>query len=132
MRQPAFVALVTLLVAGGAASSQPPWPPLEPAFEVASVKPSPNDNAPEGISVRPDGSVRFTRFALRTLITMAYRAEGIQRFDQLVGGASWIRVERYDFVLEYSPAFSEPGDAGAGPSLLTDLTEQLGLRLQPE
>jgi len=37
---------------------------------------------------------------------------------------------RYDFRLEYSPAFLEPG--GTGPSLFTALTEQLGLTLQAE
>jgi uncharacterized protein (TIGR03435 family) len=37
---------------------------------------------------------------------------------------------RYDFRLEYSPAFLEPG--GTGPGLFTALTEQLGLTLQRE
>ena len=37
---------------------------------------------------------------------------------------------RYDFRLEYSPAFLEPG--AAGPSLFTALTEQLGLTLKEE
>ena len=40
---------------------------------------------------------------------------------------------RYDFRLEYSPAFLQPGDAAANasPSLFTALTEQLGLTLSP-
>ena len=42
---------------------------------------------------------------------------------------------RYDFRLEYSPAVvADVGDpaSNAGPSLFTALTEQLGLKLQPE
>ena len=41
------------------------------AFEVASVKPNPND-VPEGIALAPNGDVRFTGFRLRTLIAIAY------------------------------------------------------------
>jgi uncharacterized protein (TIGR03435 family) len=37
---------------------------------------------------------------------------------------------RYDFRLEYAPAFVEQG--GTGPSLFTALTEQLGLTLRTE
>ena len=39
---------------------------------------------------------------------------------------------RYDFRIEYSPAPAGDTIATAGPSLFTALTEQLGLRLQPE
>ena len=68
----------------------------EPAFEVVSVKLNPNNDVPEAIALAPDGSVRFTGFRLRTLISMAYRSEGLQRFDQIIGGPSWIGVDRFD------------------------------------
>ena len=54
------------------------------AFEVASVKPNPND-VPEGIALQPNGGVRFTGFRLRTLITIAY-GTATQRFDQFING----------------------------------------------
>lgn len=92
------VTVAVLVLASAAARAQDRSTSPEPAFEVASVKPSPNDLAPEGISLQPDGSARFTRFQVRTLITMAYRSEGIQRFDQLVGAPSWASVDRFDIV----------------------------------
>ena len=71
-------------------------PPPSPTFEVASIRLNPDDTVAEGIAVQPDGSVRFTAFPVRTLITIAYRSEGIQRFDQLIGGPSWIATDRFD------------------------------------
>lgn len=116
------VATVAVLVlASVTAIAQDGSPPRDPAFEVASVKPSPNDLAPEGISVQPDGSARFTRFQVRTLITIAYRSEGIQRFDQLVGAPSWINVERYDIVAK---ADADSG-AQSGPSRLPAMMRSL-------
>ena len=75
---------------------QPPDAP-EPAFEIVSVKAHLNDADPEGITLQPDG-VRFTGFRVRTLIMMAYRSPDLQRFDQLVGGPSWIAADRFDVV----------------------------------
>lgn len=86
------ISVVCALTLTGAA--QQPSPP--PAFEVASIKPNPDDTVAEAIAVQPDGSVRFTAFPVRTLITIAYRSEGIQRFDQLIGGPSWIATDRFD------------------------------------
>jgi uncharacterized protein (TIGR03435 family) len=77
------------------------------AFEVASVKPNPND-VPEGIALQPNGGVRFTGFRLRTLITIAYGTP-TQRFDQFIGGPSWIATDRYDVVAKAD------GDISADP-----------------
>jgi uncharacterized protein (TIGR03435 family) len=70
---------------------------------------------------------------LRTLITVAYRAEGIQRFDQLVGGPSWIATERFD-VAGTAPA--APASA-AGPERVPAmmrlvLRDRFGLRVHTE
>ena len=114
MDQRYLATLAIVILAGGAAIAQDHSASQEPTFEVASVKASLNDLAPEIISVRPDGSARFTGFRVRTLITMAYRSEGIQRFDQLVNGPSWISVDRFDIAAN---ARSDPGGQG-GPNQL--------------
>jgi uncharacterized protein (TIGR03435 family) len=54
---------------------------------------------------------------------------GLQAVDRHVTDRTGL-TGRYDFRLEYSPAFLEAG--AAGPSLFTALTEQLGLALQAE
>lgn len=105
---------------------------LDPAFEVASIKPTVSD-AREGISVQPDG-VRFTGFQVRTLITIAYRAEGIQRFDQLVGAPSWTGVDRFDIVAKAgsSLAAQEPMAARLPAMLRALLRERFRLRAHAE
>lgn len=102
----------------------------EPAFEVASVRVNPNDIVPEAISLQADG-VRFTAFRVRTLIAIAYRAEGIQRFDQIVDGPSWIGIDRFDIVAK-TGADSNTQDAVANrlPAMLrTLLRERFRLRI---
>jgi len=66
------------------------------AFEVASVKPNPND-VPEGISLSPNGEIRYTGFHLKTLIAMTY-GTALQRFDEFIGGPSWLDTDRFDIV----------------------------------
>jgi uncharacterized protein (TIGR03435 family) len=101
-------------------AAQQPSPP--PAFEVASIKQNPDDTVAEAIAVQPDGSVRFTAFPVRTLIAIAYRSEGIQRFDQLIGGPSWIATDRFDIA-------GKAGEAAArqnmGPNTLPAMLRSL-------
>ncbi len=66
------------------------------SFEVASVKPNPND-VPEAISLSPNGEIRYTGFHLRTLIAMAFGSP-LQNFDQFVGGPSWLATDRFDII----------------------------------
>src|SRR5438876_7739117 len=89
--------LVVTTVAGTAVLAQTPRDGGQIAFDVASVKPNPND-VPEGISLQPNGGVRFTGFRLRTLITIAYGSPTIGRFDQFIGGPTWIATDRFDIV----------------------------------
>jgi len=114
-------AVAALMLVAAVAVAQDRATPPDRSFEVASVKPNTTVDAPEGISLQPNGSVRFTGFRVRTLITMAYRSEGLQRFDQLIGGPSWIAVDRFDIVAK---APEEPG-APAGPSAIPSMLRAL-------
>src|SRR3954469_19670682 len=93
-----IVWLVTgTILAGVQAAPQTPRDGGRIAFEVASVKQNLND-VPEGISLQPNGGVRFTGFRLRTLIAMTYASPTIARFDQFIGGPSWLATDRFDIV----------------------------------
>src|SRR5262245_31610896 len=75
------------------------------AVEVASVKPNPND-VPEGISLSPNGDVRFTGFRVRTLIAMFFGgSQLLEQFD----GPPWISTDRFDIVARAE------GDISASP-----------------
>ena len=126
-----LLTLAIVISAGGAAIAQGRVASSDPAFEVASVKPNLNLDAPEHISVQPNGSARFTGFHVRTLIAMAYRAEGIQRFDQLVGGPSWLSVDRFDIIAK---ADAQAQDApNRLPAMLRSLLrDRFGLRVHAE
>jgi uncharacterized protein (TIGR03435 family) len=125
-----LLTLAIVISAGGAAISQDRVASPEPAFEVVSVKPNSTLDAPERISVQPDGA-RFTGFHVRTLIAMAYRAEGVQRFDQLVGGPSWISVDRFDIIAKAdAQALDAPNRL---PAMLRSLLrDRFRLRLHSE
>jgi uncharacterized protein (TIGR03435 family) len=128
-----LAALTALSVAAAGATAQDRPASPEPSFEVVSVKVNLNDDAPEAISLAPDGSVRFTAFRLRTLIARAYQAEGLQRFDQIIGGPAWIGVDRFDIVAK---AGDQPG-AQSGPTrvperLRTVLRDRFRLRTHTE
>src|SRR6478735_3297293 len=73
------------------------------AFEVASIKPA-----------KPDGNVRVDMaggrltaigVSLRDLLRMAYPgpAGAIRTEDQIVGGPSWIGVDRFDILATGGP-----------------------------
>jgi bla regulator protein blaR1 len=98
MIQGCLATLAVIVFAAGATVAQDRTASPDPAFELVSVEANTSVEARESLAVQPDGSVRFTAFPVRTLITMAYRSEGIQRFDQLVGAPSWIAVDRFDVV----------------------------------
>lgn len=68
--------------------------PTRPAFEVASIRPSPAGGLPQGVmaGLRIDGSqVRTTFLTLKDYIGMAYRLKLYQ-----ISGPDWIGTERFD------------------------------------
>jgi uncharacterized protein (TIGR03435 family) len=111
------IVVVSALIVAGMAQQPSPLP----AFEVASIRPNPDDTVAEGIALQPDGSVRFTAFRVRTLIAMAYRSEGIQRFDQLIGGPSWMAIDRFDIAARASDAAPQDSGANRLPAMLRAL-----------
>lgn len=76
--------MVAFLVVDGAAFGQPPSP--KPAFEVASVRPSPPKSAPSvrGLEINPD-RVHIGPMVLINLIAVAYGVENYQ-----VQGPAWL------------------------------------------
>lgn len=126
-----FAAIVLTATSAPLAQNRPG--PSEAAFEVASVKPNPNDAVPEGISLQANG-IRFTGFRVRTLIAMAYRSQGIQRFDQIVAGPSWIAVDRFDVVATLGGDSAEQAAmTDRLPAMLrTLLRQRFGLRTHTE
>src|SRR5579872_4511181 len=68
--------------------------PASPAFEVASVKPSPSVGGPTGSLIELGGRYTATNMSLLALIRTAYR---LQR-NQLVGTPSWVGSEHFDIV----------------------------------
>ena len=87
----------------------------------AGFFPGPPVAALRSVAVQPDGSVRFTAFPVRTLITIAYRAEGIQRFDQLIGGPSWIATDRFDIAGKAGEAARQNMGPNTLPAMLRSL-----------
>jgi len=125
--------LTALSLAGPAAHAQDRPVSTEPSFEVVSVKVNLNDDAPEAISLAPNGSIRYTAFRLRTLIAMAYRSEGLQRFDQIIGGPSWIGADRFDIVAKASDQADTQGTPTRVPERLrTLLRDRFRLRVHTD
>jgi uncharacterized protein (TIGR03435 family) len=134
MRHVAWLIVMTA-VTGTPASGQPPAGGDRIAFEVASIKPNPND-VPEAISLQPNGGVRFTGFRLRTLIAMTYGSPTVARFDQFMGGPSWIATERFDIVAKAAGDISADARGRRSDRLnammKTLLEERFGLRVHSE
>jgi uncharacterized protein (TIGR03435 family) len=125
--------LTALSLVAPAAHAQERPVATEPSFEVASVKVNLNDDVPEAISLAPNGSVRYTAFRFRTLIAMAYRSEGLQRFDQIIGGPSWVGVDRFDIVAKASDQADTQGAPTRVPERLrTLLRDRFRLRVHTD
>lgn len=98
-----------------------------PVPNAAAANPDPD----RWCGIRATGGVIIGRSV--STAQLAGNLSGYPTVDRFVTDRTGL-TGRYDFRLEYSPAFLQQGDAVAiaGPSLFTALTEQVGLRLQPE
>lgn len=76
----------------------PPPPPkimaadADPAFEVATIKPSKPGTPGKGLGVGPNGNMTTRNYSLRDLIQFAYRLHP----KQIEGGPSWYETDLYD------------------------------------
>ena len=91
------IAALTVLASGLLATIAGQAQSPAPAFEVASVRP--NTGAGSQSARFGNGSMTFTNYPLRMLISSAY---GL-RFERVVGGPSWMDSERFD-VIARAPA----------------------------
>jgi uncharacterized protein (TIGR03435 family) len=114
-------ALVPLLVAAFALTGSA----QEPAFEVASIRPSASEGATD---IRPTANGRLTtsRATFRSLVLRAY---GLHP-SQLIGGPPWIDMDRFD--IDARAAAPVGGPEALMPMLRTLLGSRFKLRAHPE
>ncbi len=102
------------IVDAPAVRAQSAAPPM--TFEVASIKPSAEDDRRVGIQFLPGGGLRTTGTQLKFLITFAYDV----RDFQVSGGPGWINSDRFDIM-----AKSEQAGSGSDlPSEIRKMTDE--------
>lgn len=97
----------------------------QPAFEVASVKPSAAAaEAPIGLFTYPGGRIAATQCTLKTLIGDAYSIEPYR----ILGGPRWAGEDRFD--IEARPPVSSEASHWAPESPKTPPSQEMRLMLQ--
>jgi uncharacterized protein (TIGR03435 family) len=108
-----------------------PVPPMakdaNPAFEVATIKPSAPDAKGKGIGALPNGETRTVNTSLDDLIGFAY---GVQ-VKQIVGGTEWMETDKYDLTGKPDTA-GTPDDRQFKLMLQKLLAERFGLKFHRE
>jgi len=85
-------AALSLLVAIGGLAQQPARASAGPAFDVASVKPSPESRGPVAPMQVDSGRVVYNNMSPKILIQIAYKAADWE----IAGGPGWLESDRYD------------------------------------
>jgi uncharacterized protein (TIGR03435 family) len=101
--------LFALFLSGSVASAQT----LEPAFEVASVKPNKTGEQNSRLGMSPNGRFMATNVTLKQLITNAYNLRGFQ----VTGGPDWLDVDHFDISATVGHAI-QPNPNGPPPELI--------------
>jgi len=101
------------------------YPAAPPAFEIASVKPSPSTVGHDGAITTAPGKFSARNATLKRLIFEAYRVP----YSQITGGPAWLDSHEYD--IEARAARPENG-ARLRLMLRTLLTERFKLALRSE
>jgi uncharacterized protein (TIGR03435 family) len=82
--------LILLLLAALGSYAQPVAEP--PKYEVASIKPSADDDLDYGFRIEPDGTLAAAGITLRRLMMTAYNVQGFG----IVGGPAWVASRSWD------------------------------------
>ena len=98
-----------------------------PAFEVASIKPSPPPSTPGMMRIgmqRAPGRVTYSGMSLKLLIQNAFRVKNYQ-----ISGPAWLDSERFEIVAK----LPEGANADQTPEMMQKLlAERFGLKLHRE
>ncbi len=114
-----LIVLAACIAAGQTAQSQP-------AFEVASIKPSDPANGGTQIGVSPGGVFTAKNVTVKALIQQAYEL----RDFQISGGPGWVETERYDIIAKGQVGVSEDDVRKMTKEQLRHLQEQFRLELR--
>ena len=113
---------VCLLVATTCLTAQ------EPAFDVASVRPSEPTQSAQPSEIRPSPNGRFTA-TNATVRSLVLRAYGLVD-SQLIGAPEWLNTERYH--IDARAAAPPDGPEALMPMVRTLLVDRFTLRAHPE
>jgi uncharacterized protein (TIGR03435 family) len=98
-------------------------PTASPAFEVASIRQNRDGSVPQKFDWQPGGRVTVTAYPLFQLIRIAYNSNSIQTEGQIVGGPSWLKSDRFDFVAKANGSLD--ADETGRPTLLIAMLRSL-------
>jgi len=113
---------------------------IKPAFEVASLKPSPPQDGPmgTGLYTYPGGRIHATSYTLRMLVHDAYNIE----VDHVLAGPHWADEDRFDVEakppassasINWVPAnFKSPPNLEMRQMLQTLLSDRFQLKVHAE
>jgi hypothetical protein len=117
--RPAVLLLMTALVGYGQRGTEPPQ------YEVASIKPSTDDDFRFAFRIERDGTLYATGITLKRLMMTAYNVQGFR----FIGGPGWVDAKRWDVQ-------ARPGRAAADgqirPMLRTLLEDRFQLHAHSE
>jgi len=105
------------------------------AFDVASIKRTAIANGLVEFQMRPGGRLAVFGMSLRDLVRRAYGSDGIQRSEQVIGGADWAGSDRYDILAATEAAIdADPQQKNARmlAMLRTLLEDRFKLKVHPE
>jgi uncharacterized protein (TIGR03435 family) len=122
--------LLFLLLLGAPALLHAQTPDQKPlAFEVASIKQNTDAVASPTFLLQPSGGIKISAYPLFQLIRIAYNSTSLQIDDQIVGGPTWLKSDRYDIIAKATGSF-DADETGRPTRLLAMLRSLLEERFR--